>query len=51
MLRLMFRDEQALVELVEIATLWLLNITQAMLQDQDESEEVVMDTCLEDRVV
>ncbi|MBA3317564.1 MAG: sigma-70 family RNA polymerase sigma factor [Gemmatimonadales bacterium] len=42
--RLIARDEQALVELVDLATPWLLNITQAMLQDQDEAEEVVMET-------
>jgi len=38
------RDEQALVELVDLATPWLLGITQAMLQDRDEAEEVVMET-------
>ena len=41
--RLVARDEQALVELVEIATPWLLNVAQAMLQDADEAEEVVME--------
>lgn len=41
--RLVARDEQALVELVELATPWLLGVTQAMLHDRDEAEEVVMD--------
>ncbi len=41
--RLIARDEQALVELVELATPWLLGVTQAMLQDRDEAEEVVME--------
>lgn len=40
--RLLARDEQALVELVELATPWLLGVAQAMLQDRDEAEEVVM---------
>ena len=42
--RLVARDEQALVELVELATPWLLGVAQAMLQDRDEAEEVVMQT-------
>lgn len=42
--RLVARDEQALVELVDLATPWLLGVTQAMLQDRDEAEEVVLDT-------
>jgi RNA polymerase sigma-70 factor (ECF subfamily) len=41
--RLIARDEQALVELVDLATPWLLGVTQAMLQDRDEAEEVVME--------
>jgi RNA polymerase sigma-70 factor, ECF subfamily len=41
--RLIARDEQALVELIDIATPWLLNIAQAMLHDEDEAEEVVME--------
>ena len=41
--RLLDRDEHALAELVETATPWLLNVAQAMLHDQDESEEVVME--------
>lgn len=40
--RLLARDEQALVELVDLATPWLLGIAQAMLHDRDEAEEVVM---------
>ncbi len=43
-LRLVARDEQALVELVELASPWLLSVAQAMLQDRDEAEEVVMHT-------
>ena len=39
--RLVARDEQALVELVELATPWLLGVAQAMLQDRDEADEVV----------
>ncbi len=39
----MARDEQALVELVDLATPWLLAVAQAMLHDHDESEEVVME--------
>ena len=42
--RLVARDEQALVELVELATPWLLSVAQTMLQDRDEAEEVVMQT-------
>jgi RNA polymerase sigma-70 factor, ECF subfamily len=42
--RLVARDEQALVELVELATPWLLSVAQTMLQDRDEAEEVVTHT-------
>jgi RNA polymerase sigma-70 factor, ECF subfamily len=41
--RLIARDEQALVELVDLATPWLLGVAQAMLQDRDEAEDVVME--------
>jgi RNA polymerase sigma-70 factor (ECF subfamily) len=41
--RLMARDERALMELIELATPWLLGITQAMLSDRDEAEEVVQE--------
>jgi RNA polymerase sigma-70 factor (ECF subfamily) len=41
--RLVARDERALVELVEAATPWLLNLARAMLHDEDEAEEVVTD--------
>ncbi|HEX6105592.1 MAG TPA: RNA polymerase sigma factor [Gemmatimonadales bacterium] len=41
--RLVARDEQALVELVDLATPWLLGVAQAMLHDRDEAEEVVME--------
>jgi RNA polymerase sigma-70 factor (ECF subfamily) len=41
--RLLARDERALAELVAAATPWLLNVALAMLQDQDEAEEVVME--------
>ncbi len=41
--RLIARDEQALVELIEVASPWLLGITQAMLSDLDEAEEVVLE--------
>jgi RNA polymerase sigma-70 factor, ECF subfamily len=39
--RLAARDEQALVELIDLATPWLLGVAQAMLSDPDEAEEVV----------
>ncbi|HET8624613.1 MAG TPA: sigma-70 family RNA polymerase sigma factor [Gemmatimonadales bacterium] len=38
---LVARDERALVELIELATPWLLGLVQGMLRDQDEAEEVV----------
>ncbi len=41
--RLIARDERALAELIEAATPWLLGLTQSMLHDQDEAEEVVLD--------
>ena len=41
--RLVARDEQALVELVDVATPWLLGLAEAMLHDRDEAEEVVME--------
>ena len=37
----MARDERALVELIELATPWLLGLVQGMLRDADEAEEVV----------
>lgn len=43
-LRLIARDEQALVELVDLATPWLLGVTRSMLSDPSEAEEVVMET-------
>ena len=39
--RLVARDERALVELIELATPWLLGLVQGMLRDPDEAEEVV----------
>jgi RNA polymerase sigma-70 factor (ECF subfamily) len=41
--RLIARDEQALVELIDVASPWLLNLARAMLQDEDEAEEIVME--------
>jgi RNA polymerase sigma-70 factor, ECF subfamily len=41
--RLMARDEQALVELIEVASPWLLGVTRSMLADHDEAEEVVLE--------
>jgi RNA polymerase sigma-70 factor, ECF subfamily len=41
--RLVARDEQALVELIEVASPWLLGVTHAMLSDPDEAEEVVLE--------
>lgn len=42
--RLVARDEQALVELVDVATPWLLGVTHAMLSDAGDAEDVVMQT-------
>jgi RNA polymerase sigma-70 factor (ECF subfamily) len=42
--RLAARDERALAELVEVLSPWLLGIAEAMLQDPDEAEEVVLET-------
>jgi RNA polymerase sigma-70 factor, ECF subfamily len=42
--RLAARDERALVELVDLLSPWLLGLTQAMLHDTGEAEEVVMET-------
>jgi RNA polymerase sigma-70 factor, ECF subfamily len=42
--RLIARDERALAELIDLASPWLLNIARAMLRDEDEAEEVVMET-------
>ena len=41
--RLLARDERALVELVELATPWLLGVAQGMLADREEAEEVVQE--------
>ena len=41
--RLVERDEQALVELIELASPWLLGLTRSMLGDADEAEEVVLE--------
>jgi RNA polymerase sigma-70 factor, ECF subfamily len=41
--RLAARDEQALAELIEIITPWLLGIAQGLLSDPDEAEEVVQE--------
>ncbi|HEY7683062.1 MAG TPA: sigma-70 family RNA polymerase sigma factor [Gemmatimonadales bacterium] len=41
--RLIARDERALVELVELATPWLLGVAQGMLADRDDAEEVVQE--------
>ena len=37
-------DESALAELIALTTPWLLGVAQAMLQDADDAEDVVMDT-------
>jgi RNA polymerase sigma-70 factor (ECF subfamily) len=42
--RLAARDERALAELVDLTSPWLLGMTQAMLHDVGEAEEVVMET-------
>ena len=41
--RLAACDEQALVELIDLATPWLLGVAQGMLSDRDEAEEVVQE--------
>ena len=42
--RLCARDEQALVELIELTTPWLLGLVQGMLADADETEDVLLET-------
>jgi RNA polymerase sigma-70 factor (ECF subfamily) len=42
--RLAARDERALAELVELTSPWLLGLAKAMLQDESEAEEVVLET-------
>jgi RNA polymerase sigma-70 factor, ECF subfamily len=42
--RLAARDERALAELVDLLSPWLLGLTQSMLHDAGEAEEVVMET-------
>jgi RNA polymerase sigma-70 factor, ECF subfamily len=42
--RIAARDEQALAELVELTSPWLLGVAHAMLHDADEAEEVLMET-------
>ena len=42
--RIAARDESALAELIALTTPWLLGVAQAMLQDADDAEDVVMDT-------
>jgi RNA polymerase sigma-70 factor (ECF subfamily) len=41
--RLVARDERALVELVDVATPWLLGVALGMLSDSDEAEEVLQE--------
>lgn len=41
--RLIARDERALVELIDVASPWLLGVAQSMLTDREEAEEVVLD--------
>lgn len=41
--RLVARDERALAELIDIASPWLLGLVQGILDDPDESEEVVIE--------
>lgn len=42
--RLIARDESALVELIDVASPWLLGLVQSMLSDALEAEEVVLET-------
>ncbi|MGB7212020.1 MAG: RNA polymerase sigma factor [Gemmatimonadales bacterium] len=41
--RLLARDEGALSELIDLASPWLLGVTQSILRDREESEEVVFE--------
>lgn len=41
--RLIARDERALVELIEVASPWLLGVAQSILADPADAEEVVTD--------
>ena len=41
--RLIARDEAALVELIDVASPWLLGMVTGMLSDPEEAEEVVLD--------
>ena len=41
--RLIAREERSLVELVDVASPWLLGIAHGMLSDREEAEEVVQD--------
>jgi RNA polymerase sigma-70 factor, ECF subfamily len=41
--RLVDRDEHALVELIELASPWLLGVAESLLGDPDEAEEVVLE--------
>lgn len=41
--RLLARDERALVELVEQMTPWLLGVSQAILRESSDAEDVVME--------
>ena len=43
-LRLIARDERALVELIDYATPWLLGIAEGIVRDSADAEEVVMET-------
>jgi len=42
--RLVARDEHALAELIDATAPWLLGVTQSLLSDPDEAEEVVQET-------
>jgi RNA polymerase sigma-70 factor, ECF subfamily len=42
--RLIARDESALVELIDVASPWLLGLVQSMLSDGLEAEDVVLET-------
>jgi RNA polymerase sigma-70 factor (ECF subfamily) len=41
--RLIAREERALVELIDLASPWLLGLAQSMVSDQTEAEEIVFD--------
>lgn len=42
--RIIARDERALVELIDVATPWLMGVAEGVLRDREEAEEVVLES-------